>query len=183
MPGVFLAPVCGADLDALLAFEVGNRAFFEARINARPAGYYAREAVAAAIGAAEADARAGLGFQYLVRDDAGQLVGRVNFSRVRRAHFHAAELGYRIGEAFNGRGHATAAVQCALMLAFGELGLRRVEAMTMVGNAGSIRVLERNGFQRFGRSTRSFELGGHWHDTLHFERHADQAADATAPRA
>ncbi|PTT79559.1 N-acetyltransferase, partial [Pelomonas sp. HMWF004] len=32
--------------------------------------------------------------------------------------------------------------------------------------------LQRNGFQQFGRSTRSFELGGVWHDCLHFERHA-----------
>jgi len=173
MSGVALAPLCRGDLDALLAFETENRAFFEARINARPAAYYSREGVAAAIAAAEADAAIGLGFQYLVRDGAGHLVGRVNLSRVRRPHYHSAELGYRIGEAFNGRGHASEAVRLMLALAFDAFGLRRIEAIAMAGNAGSIRVLERNGFVCFGRSSASFELGGQWHDTLHFERHAD----------
>ncbi|MFK3737418.1 GNAT family N-acetyltransferase [Massilia sp. TN1-12] len=170
---VTLAAPVAADLDPLLAFELANRAFFEAHINARPAAYYARDGVARAIAAAQADALADRGYQFLVRDGQGTLVGRINLSHVKRAHSHSAVLGYRIGADFGGRGIAGAAVQRLLAIAFGELRLRRLEADASVANLASQRVLLRNGFVEYGRSRRSFELGGTWHDRVHFERHAD----------
>ncbi len=96
----------------------------------------------------------------------------MNLTGVRRKHFHVADLGYRIAESAGGRGYASQAVREVLALAFGELRLLRVTASARVGNEGSIKVLERNGFQQFGLSRRSFELGGVWHDCAHFERHA-----------
>jgi len=162
-----------ADVAAeLLRFETVNRAFFEAHVNARPAGYYSSEGVQAAISLAEREAATDKGYQFLVRDAAGELVGRVNLVNVRRAHFHSAELGYRMAESACGKGYASEAVRLILDKAFGELALRRLEANARVGNQGSVRVLLRNGFREYGRSTRSFELGGIWHDRLHFERHA-----------
>ena len=166
------------DLDDLLAFELANRRFFESHINARPAAYYSRDGVAAAIDAAAHDAEQDRAYQFLVRDAGGALVGRVNLTRVRREHFHSAELGYRIGEAHNGKGHAKQAVGMALDKAWRELALVRVEATAHAENPGSIRVLLSNGFLQFGRSTRSFQLRGTWHDLLHFERRAD---DEPAP--
>lgn len=172
------APTPG-DVDDLLDFEQRHRAFFESMINARPAGYYSRDGVAAAIDAAGREARDDTGYQYLVRDEAGHLVGRVNLAKVRRAHFHCADLGYRVAQDQGGRGIASEAVRQVLAIAFGELGLARVEASVRVGNAGSLRVLQRNGFTEYGRSRRSFELAGEWHDRLHFERHAVPLAEAS----
>ena len=169
---VYLAALCLDDVDALLAFETANRAFFEAHINARPSSYYSTDGVRAAIEAAIEDARLDRGYQFLVRADCGSLVGRVNLAQVKRAHFHSAVLGYRIGRDAGGKGHAGAAVHAVLALAFGELGLLQVEADAGVENAASQRVLLRNGFVQYGRSRRSFELDGVWHDRLHFERHA-----------
>lgn len=160
-----------ADVEALFAFERDNRTFFEATINARPAAYYSIEGVAQAVTRAMQDAADDLGYQYLVKKD-GQIVGRVNLSGVRRAHFHSAVLGYRIGEADCGKGAAGKAVRQVLGIAFGELGLARIEADCRVENAGSVRVLLRNGFSQFGHSRRSFELHGVWYDRLHFECHA-----------
>lgn len=159
--------------DELLRFETDNRAFFEARVNSRPPGYYSPEGVRAAIVLAEREAAEDKGYQFLVRTAAGELVGRVNLAGVRRHHFHSADLGYRMAERACGRGYASEAVRLVLLKAFGELGLKRLEANARVGNEGSIRVLRRNGFEQFGHSRRSFELGGVWHDRLHFERHAD----------
>ena len=171
--GLRLRPPTPADLDELLDFELRNRAFFEAHINARPAGYYSADGVRAAIETARREAVGDTGYQFLIHDAGGTLVGRVNLSRVRRAHFHSAELGYRIAEAAQGQGFAREGVRQVLALAFGELKLWRVEATARDGNEGSARVLLRNGFSAFGRSRRSFELGGSWHDLLHYERHAD----------
>lgn len=164
------------DHEELHDFEHGNRAFFERHINARPAGYYAAGGVRAAIEAALQDAVQDKAYQFLARDSAGQLVARVNLHRVRREHFHCAELGYRVAESQGGKGYAGEAVRLVLLQAFGPLRLRRVEAQCRPDNRASMAVLRRNGFTQFGRSSRSFELSGQWHDTCHLERHADAEA-------
>ena len=175
MSGVAIRRVTAADAPALLSFELTHRAYFESWINARDPGFYSEQGVAAAIVAAEAAWAADQAFQYLIVED-GRLVGRVNLTAVRRAHFHCADLGYRIGERDGGRGVASRAVALCLEQAFGTHGLGRIEAIARPENKGSIRVLERNGFRQFGRSRRSFELGGQWFDRLLFERHRDLPA-------
>jgi [ribosomal protein S5]-alanine N-acetyltransferase len=106
----------------------------------------------------------------------------VNLTSVRRTHFQCADLGYRIGEHDGGRGIASRAVALCLAQAFGTHALHRVEAVARPENKGSVRVLERNGFRQFGRSRRSFELGGQWFDRLLFERHRDDDAAAMTER-
>lgn len=172
MPTLHLTPPTLDVADELLHFETVNRAFFEARINARPPGYYSADGVRAAILLAQQEAAEDKGYQFLVRTAAGELVGRVNLVGVRRTHFQMAELGYRFAESAGGQGHATEAVRQVVAKAFGELGLMRLEAVARVGNEGSVKVLLRNGFREFGRSSQSFLLGGVWHDRLHFERRA-----------
>jgi [ribosomal protein S5]-alanine N-acetyltransferase len=178
MTDILLAPPGQSDAERLLAFERENRAFFEARINARPADYYSQHGVARAIEAAIEDAAHDRAYQYLVKTRDGTIVGRVNLSAVKRAHFHSATLGYRIAESAGGKGYASMAVREVVKLAFAELGLKRIEADASVANPASCRVLLRNGFVQFGHSRRSFELGGVWYDRLHFERHADEHAGA-----
>lgn len=173
MPTLFLAAPTNADEADLLAFELTNRAFFERNINARSAEYYSLAGVRKAITAAIDDAKAGTAYQYLVRDETGRLIARVNLSRVKRAHFYSAEVGYRVAEAAIGKGVAAEAVRQVVNLAFFQHKLYRVEATARPENAGSIKVLERNGFKQFGRSSRSFQLNEVWYDLLYFERHAD----------
>lgn len=168
-----IRPVAAADAAALLRFEIEHRAYFERWVQARDPAFYSAQGVAAAIAAAESAWAAGQAFQYLVVEDA-RIVGRVNLTHIRRAHFHCADLGYRIGEHDGGRGVASQAVALCLEQAFGAHGLQRIEATARPMNQGSIRVLERNGFHQFGHSKRSFELGGQWFDRLLFERHRDE---------
>lgn len=167
-----LQPLGPDDLEALIDFEFKNRAFFESRINARPPEFYSRDGVAKAIDAALADARADRAYQFLLRDGTGALVARINLHGVRRQHFHSAEVGYRVAEAANGRGHASRALGLLLPIAYDSLGLQRLEAKVHAGNPASTRVLLRHGFSQYGLARRSFELGGVWYDKLCFERHA-----------
>lgn len=169
---IALAPVAHADRAALLAFELANRAFFEANINARAATYYSVDGVAQAIQAGIDDAAADRGYQFLVKSANGDILGRINLRDVARGHSPSATLGYRIGEAHGGQGHASAAVRALLDIAFGELGLLRIAASARVSNLGSVRVLQRTGFDEVGVAARSFQLAGVWHDKLLFERHA-----------
>ena len=175
MTGLLIRPAAAADAADLLRFELAHRAYFEHWINARDPAFYSERGVAAAIATAEAARANDQAFQYLVIED-GRLVGRVNLTAVRRAHYQCADLGYRIGEHDGGRGIASKAVALCLEQAFGTHGLRRVEAVARPENKGSIRVLERNGFVQFGHSRNSFELGGRWFDRLLFERHRDAPA-------
>jgi len=75
-------------------------------------------------------------------EDAGWL----NLRRIDRDD-QTASVGYTIAERFRGRGIATAAVGLVIALAFGPLGLGRLEAVAAVENVASRRVLERNGFR------------------------------------
>ncbi|MCX7172806.1 MAG: GNAT family N-acetyltransferase [Proteobacteria bacterium] len=173
MPEVHLAPPQPEDAEELLAFELGNRTFFELHINARLESYYSLGGVRAAIAESMREAAEDKAYQYLVRDDTGKLVGRVNLTRIRRAHFHSAELGYRIGQSACGKGYASKAVSQVIAKAFKELRLVRLEATARSENVGSGRVLVNNGFTYFGNSKRSFELAGIWHDLIHYELRVD----------
>lgn len=68
------------------------------------------------------------------------------------------------GATDNGRGLATAAVRGIMRVAFDELGLHRIQAETLLHNVGSQRVLERNGFVRFGVAPAYLKIAGEWQD-------------------
>lgn len=59
-----------------------------------------------------------------------------------------AEIGYWIGEPYWGRGYATDVVRQCLKFAFEELNLLRVYANICEYNIGSMKVLEKVGFEK-----------------------------------
>lgn len=65
-----------------------------------------------------------------------------------------AELGYVISKALWGKGIATAAVKIALEQGFKDLGVQRIEALVDPENTGSIKVLEKSGFEKEGVLTK-----------------------------
>lgn len=74
-----------------------------------------------------------------------------------------ATLAFTLAREYWGRGLATEAGQAFLAYGFGDLGLKRIVAVAQVGNAASLRVLEKLGFtlMRTESGARSFH---------HFER-------------
>ena len=94
----------------------------------------------------------------------GRIAGRITLNEIMRGPFQSCRLGYWVGSADNGRGVATAAVRQIVRVAFGELGLHRIEAGTLLHNTGSQRVLERNGFERFGIAANYLNIAGTWQD-------------------
>ncbi|MFJ6082819.1 GNAT family N-acetyltransferase [Streptomyces sp. NPDC092369] len=130
---------------ALLAFERANRAYFARYISDRGDAFFAD--FAAVLDARLAEQDAGVCHFHVVVDDRGELIGRVNLVDVQEG---SADLGYRIGERWAGRGVATEAVAQVCRLAAGAYGLSELIASTAVGNTGSRTVLERNGFTLVG---------------------------------
>lgn len=105
----------------------------------------------------------GVSSPHVILSDGG-IVGRVTLSNIVRGPFQSCNLGYWVDSAHNGRGLATAAVREIVDLALGELGLHRVQAGTLKHNIGSQRVLERNGFRRFGVAPAYLKIAGRWQD-------------------
>ena len=102
--------------------------------------------------------------------DRGSLAGTISLSNMAPTPFASATLGYWVAAEFRGRGLATHAVAAVAELAFGELGLHRLEAATLVDNVASQRVLEKNGFARIGLAPRYLHIAGAWRDHLLFQR-------------
>lgn len=99
----------------------------------------------------------------------GGLAGRLNLNGIVRGAFESAALGYWVSEAENGAGLASAAVADAAELAT-SLGLHRLQAETLVHNAGSQRVLEKNGFSRYGLAPKYLKIAGAWQDHIMFQK-------------
>ncbi len=127
------------------------------------------------------EARDDLGYVFLLfRADDDELIGGLTLSNVRRGVSQSASLGYWMGLPFVRHGYMRAAVAAALGYAFDNLRLHRVEAACLPTNAGSIRVLESNGFVREGYAKRYLRINGVWRDHLLFARLGDEPV--AAPR-
>ena len=85
----------------------------------------------------------------MVRSEDGAFVGCCDLSEIDRWH-HRAEVGFIVGRAYWGDGYTLEAMQAVLSHAAQTLRLRRLTARTHLGNARSVRLLERLGFEEEG---------------------------------
>ena len=90
----------------------------------------------------------GDGYHFLVCVD-GEPVGSVGLGETIDV-WRTANLGYSIAPDHWGNGYATDAVDLACRYAFDERALEKVHATVYETNPASVRVLEKNGFQREG---------------------------------
>ena len=86
---------------------------------------------------------------FAVCDAAGPIGGAGLTTRAGELR-HSAEIGYWLGRPFWGCGIATAAANVLTAYGFETLGLIRIDARVRTGNAASVRVLEKAGYQREG---------------------------------
>ena len=157
------------DAPVLARMEREDRDFFAPWGPARDESWFTQDGQLEEIRAKLEQHRLGLCVPHVVVDDGGDVVGRINLNTVVRGAFQSCSLGYWIRSEANGRGHATEAARAMVRLAFGELGLHRVEAGTLLRNHASQRVLERNGFTRFGLAPQYLRIAGEWQDHVLFQ--------------
>lgn len=145
-----------------------NRAFLAPWDPIRPDDYYTADGQHAHIVEVLRQHEAGATLPHVIVED-GRIVGRITVTNITRGAFLSCNLGYWVAEDANGRGVATAAVARIARIALGELGLHRIEAGTLPHNTGSQRVLERNGFLRYGMAPRYLRIAGEWQDHVLFQ--------------
>jgi ribosomal-protein-alanine N-acetyltransferase len=100
----------------------------------------------------------------------GRIVGRITVTNIVRGPLLSGVVGYFVDPHVAGGGVASAALAAVISQAFGEIGLHRLEAGTLVHNVRSQRVLEKNGFERYGLAPKLLKIGGVWQDHVLFQR-------------
>jgi ribosomal-protein-alanine N-acetyltransferase len=158
-----------SDAPALAELARANREFLAPFEPLRGAAYFTVDGQRAAIQDVLAEHQQGTVLPHVILADHDRVAGRITLNGIVRGAFQSCSMGYWVSAADNGRGLATAAVHEIIGVAFGELGLHRIQAETLVHNTGSQRVLERNGFARFGFAPKYLNIAGKWQDHILYQ--------------
>ena len=169
MATVDIRPLAVTDARTLAQLYAENREFLAPLEPLRPEAFYSFEGQRRHIAQLTDRRSSGSAYQFVILA-AGNVVGAINLSNVVRGAFLSCNVGYWVAEKHNGQGRATTALGLVCERAFGELGLHRIEAGTLLDNVASQRVLEKNGFERIGVARRYLRIAGDWRDRVLFQR-------------
>jgi ribosomal-protein-alanine N-acetyltransferase len=169
---VSLRPLAAGDAEPMARLYQSQREFMAPFDPPRPESFYTVEGQRSELEVLVSERAHDRLHRFLIEAD-GTPAGAISVSRITRGPFQNAGLGYWVVQELNGRGICTEAVRLTVEWGFGEAGLHRLEAATLVDNIGSQAVLRRNGFTEIGRSPRYLFIAGAWRDHLLFAHTAD----------
>lgn len=153
-----------------------NRDFLAPWEPVRGSDYFTEAGQRIAIQDALREHEQGRNLPFAIVDGVAGVVGRITLNGIVRGAFQSCSVGYWVGEAAGGRGVATAALMQVISVAFGELGLHRIQGETLLHNVASQKVLERNGFVRIGMAPAYLKIAGRWQDMVLYQLINDSAA-------
>ncbi|MFD1032619.1 GNAT family N-acetyltransferase [Metaplanococcus flavidus] len=152
------------DAPDLFQFEIENREFFERMVPGRGDSFYTWHTFLKRHRELLAEQESGLGSFYLVKDPDGQIAGRINLVDI-DAEAGTAEIGFRIGEAYGGKGIGNRALE---MLLSTETDMKQIHAKTTTVNKVSQKVLEKNGFIHMGISDEELKMNDEKMKFVHY---------------
>ncbi|MBW9204412.1 GNAT family N-acetyltransferase [Mumia sp. zg.B17] len=167
--GYLLRSVTPDDAPALAAAYLRNRAHLAPWEPVRGDGFFAVDEQARRLHSRVASDARGESITAVVVDGADAVVASVNVNDIVRAVFGNGHLGYWTDGEHTGRGLMTRAVAAVCDHARAE-GLHRLQAATLLHNAGSQQVLRRNGFSAIGVAPDYLFIAGAWQDHVLFQR-------------
>jgi [ribosomal protein S5]-alanine N-acetyltransferase len=175
--GVSLRPPQSGDYGVWADLRAASRAFLTPWEPTWPADDLTRGAFRRRLKRYAEDQRSDLAYAFLIfRSEDQALVGGLTLANIRRGVAQAGSIGYWTGAPFARRGYMTAAVRALIPFCFGTLRLHRLEAACIPGNAASVRLLEKTGFQREGYARDYLCINGTWQDHLLYGRLKDDPA-------
>jgi [ribosomal protein S5]-alanine N-acetyltransferase len=153
------------DADALKKLYLKNRDFFQTYSPKRDEAYYSYErhlhSIKRAMEGRKLDREYSFGI-FLSETD--ELIGDIDLTGVLRDAIQACYIGYSLDRGHNGKGYMTEAVKLVVDYGFTHLRLHRIVAGVMPTNFGSIRVLEKAGFEKEGIARKNVKINGKWED-------------------
>jgi ribosomal-protein-alanine N-acetyltransferase len=169
---VDIRPLAVTDAHQMAQLYAENREFLAPLEPLRPDAFYTFEGQRRHIAQLTDRRTAGTAYPFVIVLG-GKPAGAINLSNVVHGAFQSGNVGYWVAEKHNGLGVATRALGLVCERAFGEIGLHRVEAATLLDNYASQRVIEKNGFVRIGVAPRYLQIAGVWSDHVLFQKTVD----------
>lgn len=146
------------DAKKLFEFELENRVFFEEMVPTRGDDYYRFESFQERHEALLDEQAKGISLFYLIKDQSDSIIGRMNLVDIEKNQ-GVGNIGYRIGQAYTGKGIAVKALNL-LLKNVSKMNLSKIKAQTTTTNIASQKVLEKNGFIHERTSDEEFEMNG-----------------------
>ncbi|MFF4399922.1 GNAT family N-acetyltransferase [Streptomyces sp. NPDC001480] len=168
--GVILRLATEADAPALAAAYTENREHLAPWEPRRPEKFFTTAGQAAVLGEKLRQFAEQRTVPWVLESAGGRIAGTITLSGIVLGPWRSAYLGYWIAADHQGRGLATSAVRAVCRVARETVGLHRVEATTLLDNAGSQRVLAKCGFEHIGTAPRYLAINGAWRDHRIFQR-------------
>jgi ribosomal-protein-alanine N-acetyltransferase len=162
---IYLRDLIEDDAEALTTLEYENRDFFQPFTSLRQENFYTIREQSKRIKMYQKGRKNDETYaKGIFHRETNQLIGSITLSGIVRDVIQSAWLGYGLDQNQNGKGYTTQAIALMLDEAFQKLDLHRIEAGVQPHNLGSIRVLEKAGFQKEGLSRQNVKINGEWKD-------------------
>lgn len=162
---IYLRDFIEDDAEALTTLEYENRDFFQPFTSLRQEHFYTIPEQLKRIEMYQKGRKNDETYaKGIFHRETNQLIGSITLSGIVRDVIQSAWLGYGLDQNQNGKGYTTQAIALMLDEAFQKLDLHRIEAGVQPHNRGSIRVLEKAGFQKEGLSRQNVKINGEWKD-------------------
>jgi ribosomal-protein-alanine N-acetyltransferase len=161
--------IASEDAPALAELYTANKAFLAPFEPERDDVFYTTAAQRKVVEGLLEQYTQGRNLPHVILDDGGDVIGRITINSIVRGAAQFGSVGYWVSQHGNGRGYATRAVADIKRIAFTRLRLHRLEASTLPDNVRSQRVLEHNGFERYGLAPRYLRIAGRWQDHVLFQ--------------
>jgi [ribosomal protein S5]-alanine N-acetyltransferase len=153
------------DAEAMKQLYLRNREFFQQYSPKRHEAYYSYTRHLNSIKHATESRKIDREYSFgIFLRETDELIGDVDLTGVLRDALQACYIGYSLDRSHNGKGHVTEAVKLVVDYGFKHLHLHRIVAGVMPSNIGSIRVLEKAGFEKEGIARKNVKINGKWED-------------------
>lgn len=162
--GISLNLMQKVDAQALFQFENQNRLFFEKMVPSRGDNYYNFASFTIRHCKLLEEQQNGLSNFYLIKNNSGEIVGRVNLVDIDKRN-NIADIGFRIGAEYVGKGIGNQALKLLLKT---DLSVKQIRGKTTTVNQASQKVLEKNDFKQVGIDNEEFEMNGQKMRFVHY---------------
>jgi ribosomal-protein-alanine N-acetyltransferase len=155
-----------ADADAMAVLFRDNRAFLQPYYPTFEPSIFTRQGWLERVRALHEEYRMGRSLRLGIfpLDQPNVAFGVANFTMFQRDPLFGCNLGYSLGETFQGNGYMHEALTEAIPYVFENLHIHRIAANYMPTNARSGKVLEKLGFRIEGTARDYLRIDGRWED-------------------
>lgn len=162
---IYLKPLNISDATSILELEIKNKEFFRQYSINRDSEFYTLEGQLKRMETIEESREKDLGYSFgIYLNESHRLIGQIGLFKIERGPAQRGMVGYSLDKEQNGKGYMTDALKSIVDFGFDQLKLHRIEAGVMPHNIGSIKILEKTGFQKEGIAKKYVMINGKWED-------------------